>query len=183
MGQILDAKEALEIIKQGKDDAEKLKIETEAFAGLIESKKLASAEQYLTARPKDFHAGMLYAQLATAQAKASDREGYQKNIIEGAKAAQGVKQPQLNDILHDLAAAQAAAGDYADSRQTQRSMEGNVYGKMEELVLAAQLRRGDVKPADAYGMIRMNGAAPVFECDPRNPTQRPRPGGRFHNPR
>jgi hypothetical protein len=157
------ANEAIEIIKLASDDDEQLKIESEAFEGLLESGKLASAELYLSNRAKDIDAGMLYARLATAQAKASDRAGYQKSLIEAAKAAEDVQQPRRNKILRDLAAAQAAAGDYAESRKTQRNIEGNVFEKMEELVLEAQLRRGEVKPADAYGMIRMNGAAPVLD--------------------
>jgi hypothetical protein len=100
--------------------------------------------------------------LASAQAKAGDRAAYLKSLETARALTKGFRPPYESNTLVKIALAQAAAGDYEAAAKSLADRDPKDADHRADLVLAAQVRRGDVKPDEA--LTRASGSLGVPEA-------------------
>ena len=100
--------------------------------------------------------------LAAAQARAGNREAYRESLAAARQLTQGFRPPYEDNTLVKIARTRADAGDYEAATATLNTLDPKKRARFPDLVLAAQVKRGDVPPAQA--LAKVLGYSPVYEA-------------------
>jgi formylglycine-generating enzyme required for sulfatase activity/outer membrane protein assembly factor BamB len=103
--------------------------------------------------------------IAAAQARAGDRRAYRDSLAAARQLTQGLRAPYPDNMRLAIAHAQADAGDYEAAAETLDAMDPKDRARCRDLVLAAQVQRGDVPPAQALAKASAEpGYSPVYQA-------------------
>ena len=110
----------------------------------------------------DVNRAAAHVALAAAQARAGNRQAYRESLATARQLTQGIRPPYEVNTLVKIARAQADAGDYEAAAGTLSTLDPKERARFPDLVLAAQVKRGDVPPAQA--LAKVFGHSPVYEA-------------------